>query len=59
MLSYGQYARNGDTCKGEDGVTAFCGIRSYLSTMRKRRHTMLAAMVAVFVGKPLPIAWGT
>jgi transposase len=47
------------TFRSEDGATAFCCIRSYLSTMRKQGHAMLAALAAVFVGKPLPIAWGT
>jgi transposase len=31
--------------------------RSYLSTMRKQGHAMLAALAAVFAGKPLPVAW--
>lgn len=47
------------TFRREDGVTAFCRIRSYLSTMRKQGHAMLAALAAVFVGKPFPVAWGT
>jgi transposase len=47
------------TFRSERGLTAFCRIRSYLSTMRKQGHTMLAAMVAVFRGHPLPIARGT
>jgi hypothetical protein len=46
------------TFRSEDGATAFCRIRSYLSTMRKQGHTMLAALAAVFVGKPFPVAWG-
>jgi hypothetical protein len=29
----------------------------HLSTWRKRGHTMLAALAAVFAGKPLHIAW--
>ncbi len=45
------------TFRSEDGTTAFCHIRSYLSTMRKQGHTMLAALAAVFAGKPFPIAW--
>jgi len=36
-----------------------CRIRSYLSTMRKQGHAMLAALAAVFVDKPFPVAWGT
>jgi transposase len=47
------------TFRSQQGATAFCHIRSYLSTMRKQGHAMLAALAAVFVGKPLPIAWGT
>jgi transposase len=45
------------TFRSEDGATAFCRIRSYLSTMRKQGHAMLAALAAVFVGQPMPIAW--
>lgn len=47
------------TFRSELGLTAFCRIRSYLSTMRKQGHTMLAALVAVFQGHPLPVARGT
>jgi transposase len=47
------------TFRSETGATSFCCIRSYLSTMRKQGQSMLAALAAVFVGKPLPIAWGT
>jgi transposase/uncharacterized coiled-coil protein SlyX len=43
--------------RSENGATAFCRIRSYLSTMRKQGHAMLAALAAVFAGHPLPIAW--
>ena len=39
------------------GVTAFCRIRSYLSTMQKQGHPMLSALTAVFHGQPLPVAW--
>jgi len=45
------------TFRSEDGATAFCRIRSYLSTMRKQGHAMLVALAAVFAGQPLPIAW--
>lgn len=45
------------TFRSEDGATVFCRIRSYLSTMRKQEHAMLAALAAVFADQPLPIAW--
>lgn len=45
------------TFRSEAGLTAFCRIRSYLSTMRKQGHAMLNALAAVFAGRPLPIAW--
>ncbi len=47
------------TFRSEDGATAFCRIRSYLSTMLKQGHAMLAALATVFVGKPFPVAWVT
>jgi transposase len=46
------------TFRSLEGATAFCRIRSYLSTMRKQGHPMLAALSAVFAHHPLPIAWG-
>lgn len=46
------------TFRSEAGISAFCRIRSYLSTMRKQGRPMLAALSAVFAGHPLPIAWG-
>jgi hypothetical protein len=45
--------------RSEAGASAFCTIRSYLSTMRKQARSMLDAMAAVFVGSPFPVAWGT
>jgi hypothetical protein len=45
------------TFRSEAGLTAFCRIRSYLSTMRKQGHSMLVALAAVFAAHPLPIAW--
>jgi transposase len=46
------------TFRSVEGATAFCVIRSYLSTMRKQGRSMLPALAAVFHGSPLPIAWG-
>jgi transposase len=45
------------TFRSATGVTAFCRIRSYLSTMQKQGHSMLSALTAVFHGQPLPVAW--
>ncbi len=47
------------TFRSATGTTAFCRIRSYLSTMQKQGHTMLTALSAVFHGQSLPVAWGT
>jgi transposase len=45
------------TFRSPEGATAFCIIRSYLSTMRKQGRSMLEAMAAVFAGTPFPVAW--
>jgi transposase len=45
------------TFRSDVGATAYCRIRSYLSTMHKQGHSMLTALAAVFAGKPLPVAW--
>ena len=45
------------TFRSDQGATAFCTIRSYLSTMRKQGRSMLDALVAVFQGAPFPLAW--
>jgi transposase len=45
------------TFRSDDGATAYCRLRSYLSTMRKQGQGMLEALTAVFHGDPLPIAW--
>ena len=47
------------TFRSAEGATAFCIIRSYLSTMRKQGHSMLGALAAVFAGTPFPIARGS
>jgi transposase len=46
------------TFRSEAGISAFCCIRSCLSTVRKQGRPMLVALSAVFAGHPLPIAWG-
>lgn len=46
------------TFRSPAGATAFCRMRSYLSTMRKQGHSIWAALSAVFLGHPVPIAWG-
>jgi transposase len=45
------------TFRSPQGITAFCAIRSYLSTMRKQGRPLLASLRAVFAGSPFPIAW--
>ena len=46
------------TFRSPAGATAFCRIRSYLSTMRKQGHAMLPALSAVFLGSSLPSRLG-
>jgi transposase len=46
------------TFRSETGPTAYCRLRSYLSTMRKQGRGMLEAIAAVFAGSPFPVAWG-
>jgi hypothetical protein len=48
-----------DTFRSDTGATAYCRLRSYLATMRKQGHGMLAALTAVFNGRPLPVAWAS
>lgn len=45
------------TFRSATGATTFCRIRSYLSTMPKQGHSLLSALLAVFQGHPLPVAW--
>lgn len=45
------------TFRSDDGVTAFCRFRSYLSTMHKQDRPLLEALAAVFLGHPFPIAF--
>jgi transposase len=40
------------------GAEAYCRIRGYLSTLRKRRQALLHALQAVFTGRPLLPALG-
>jgi len=51
--------KSAGTFRAEGGATAFCHMRSYLSTLRKQGHAMLNARSAVFAGRPLPVAWPT
>lgn len=44
------------TFRSDEGMTAFCHIRSYLSTLHKQARPLLEALAAVFVGQPFPIA---
>ncbi len=46
------------TFRSPAGATAFCRIRSYVSTMRKQGHAILPALKAACLGCPLPVAWG-
>jgi transposase len=39
--------------RSEDGVMAFCRIRSYLSTMRKQGQSILSALEHVFLSNPI------
>lgn len=46
------------TFRSGAGLTAFCRLRSYVSTLRKQGHPAFKALLAVFAGNPLPAAWG-
>jgi transposase len=45
--------------RSDSGVAVFCALRSYLATLQKQGHSLLAALTHVFLGHPLPVAWGT
>jgi hypothetical protein len=45
------------TFRSATAITAFCRIRSYLSTMHKQGLSLLSTLTAVFHGHPLPVAW--
>jgi len=38
-----------------EGATAFCRIRSYLSSARKQGHSTLSALELAFAGQPLTL----
>ncbi len=44
--------------RSDEGATAFCRIRSYLSTLRKQGHALLGAITSIFTGSPLLPAFG-
>jgi transposase len=44
--------------RADAGAEAYCRIRGYLSTLRKRRHALLHALHTVFTGRPLLPALG-
>ena len=37
----------------DGGADAFCGVRSYISTLRKQGQAILPALEHVFLGKPV------
>lgn len=45
------------TFRSPAGLSAFCRLRSYLSTMREQGHACFEALTAVFLGQPFPVAW--
>jgi len=47
------------TFRSPAGLSVFCRLRSYLSTMHKQGHCLLTALAAVFAGRPLSVARGT
>ena len=44
--------------RADAGAHAYCRIRGYLSTLRKRRHALLLALHTVFTGRPFLPALG-
>ncbi|HEV2460729.1 MAG TPA: IS66 family transposase [Ktedonobacterales bacterium] len=47
------------TFRSPAGATAFCRLRSVLSTWRKQGHSALAALETIFTGQPLTLRLGT
>jgi hypothetical protein len=43
----------GGCFRTKDAARAFCRVRSYLSTVRKQRHSLLSSLERAFNGKPL------
>jgi transposase len=43
--------------RSEAGATAFCALRSFISTLRKQGHRAFAAIHSIFLGPIIPIAW--
>ena len=43
--------------RSEAGATAFCALRSFISTLRKQGHRAYAAIRSIFLGPIIPVAW--
>jgi transposase len=46
------------TFRSASGVAVFCTLRSDRATLQKQGHSLFAALTRVFLGHPLPVAWG-
>lgn len=44
--------------RADAGAVAYCRIRGYLSTLRKRKQALLQALDALFTGRPFLPALG-